>query len=350
MTRTSFLIAAVVALVASVVITLRADPRPIEERLVDIQVAELMPEMADALSTETVALKRLFIEYSDNPLLVLKARAALLRYPDLARRVFALYGSDAAFQSTLSLYGEQVLLPIAYFLDNEVHTVSLMHEARNRYRAALNDAVPEELTPVLRGWYAIHFIVEEGHVFLGQFVVDASGTPRWVQSERWVQGAASLLTSGVRNLEARWRSDEAVGAADVGWAAVDVIVVVGVLKLARLGKAAAGPARAGAGIAATTRAAAMRTVPTLGRLAVVGTVAYVVIAHPSLVNSFLSSVAEWTGLPQWFALGAGWALILFPVVWLLLLVFRVLVKPTILVLQWVSRTGSTRPSTRPGPA
>ena len=51
MTRTSFLIAAVVALVASVVITLRADPRPIEERLVDIQVAELMPEKSDALST-----------------------------------------------------------------------------------------------------------------------------------------------------------------------------------------------------------------------------------------------------------------------------------------------------------
>src|SRR5690606_14747077 len=97
------------------------------------------------------------------------------------------------------------------------------------------------------------------------------------------------------------REDQPVEAADVAWAAVDVAIVVGVAKLARVGKGAVAGSRvsaAGRSVAAGARSVGA-TASRLGvsRLVAYGAIAYVVVRHPGLVTDVLARVAELVGLP-----------------------------------------------------
>lgn len=332
-------LAGLVAVVAAVTITALAEPRALDERLADIQTSELLPEIAGPLQAEPLAFRQVMLSFADEPLLLLKAKAAYLRYPELARRVLPLYGDAPEFRAALAEYGEQVLVPIAYFLDNEVRTVTALHAATHKYRTTVHNAreffaapgtpraeapVYRELDAFERGWYAVNFVQAEGYDFIGQFVLDGTGRPRWVQTERVLEGVTGLFASGIRDLERASRADEPVTAAHVGWAAVDAAIFVGVAKLAK-SAATTRVATTGtrtAGVAATRSFA--RTAHSLGitRIALYGAIAYAVIAHPGLVSDALSAIARVLGLPEWLVLAVGWALILFPVFWLLLTVFQ----------------------------
>lgn len=362
------LLALVVATVASV----RWDATPLEDRLVRIQAESAYPELATALADEPTDLLATLVAYHDDEVLRLKAQAAVLEHPRLARRILPLYGLEPEFRTILRSYGSAVLLPIDHFLDNEIGMLAAREYASRRAAAAkvaatrwwrsvtsspsgeqpgepdakvdpagaatdapdAATAAPDTaagtnantgtLTPEQRGWYAVHFIAAEGHDFLGQFVLDAEGRTQWIQTERVLEGINWLLASGVRSLETKARTDEAIEAADIGWAALDAAAFIGAAYLLRAGKAAKGSASAAKAANVSGRAAGWGTRATkaaqaglqtlrLAKWPAIVATAYVVVRHPSLVSSALAAAADLVGLPVLLVQVLGWTLILLPV-------------------------------------
>src|SRR5690606_26410503 len=107
-----------------------------------------------------------------------KARLALLRYPDMARPIFLMLGESQDFQAVLRRYGEDVTLPIHFFLTHEVFTLELMRGLSETAQSALsavrrmwngNETASATssgaLTTEERGRYAVQFIKAEGYDF-----------------------------------------------------------------------------------------------------------------------------------------------------------------------------------------
>lgn len=336
----SLLRATLLAVLGALLITGLYRPRPLDEQLLHLQVRQVLPEYADAVADEPAELQALLLMYADDPVLLAKARLAILRYPELARPIFLTFGEMPTFQDVLRRYGEDVLLPIHYFLQNEIFTLEVMRGMNETTRAVLNtvrswwkDAEPIEragqgsLSAEERGWYAIHFIDTEGYDFVGQFVVTADGRVGWLQTERVLEGINRFFAGGLKGLETKFRRDEAIAAADVGWAAVDIAIGVSAFKILRMGRAGA----AGHSLTFSQRSAAVGA--GLWRGSVVGArivkygapavLAYMALRHPSLISSLLASAAERLGLPVALVQVAGWTLVLLPVVLLL----RLLLAP-----------------------
>jgi len=275
----------------------------------------------------------------------------LMRYPDMARPILLTYGASQLFQDVLRTYGEDIVLPVHYFLSNEIFTLELMRGMSDTARSALNavrdlwlgsqpneSAAREALTIEERGRYAIHFIHEEGYGFLGQFLMTPNGQVAWVQTERVLEGINRFFAGGIRDLETKLRRDESIGVSDVGWAAVDVAVGVSAFKILRMGRATAVSGRT---LTFSQRSAALGA--GLWRGSLVGTrmvkygapavLAYMAIRHPSLINSLLGSAAEKLGLPVAVVQVLGWTLVLLPI----MLVLRFLLGPLVWVMSGVVR-------------
>lgn len=372
-----FSVLLLVALVVATAASVRWDAVPLDDRLVRIQVDSAYPDLAAALADEPTDVLATLVAYRDDEVLRLKAQAAVLEHPRLARRILPLYGLEPEFRTILRTYGSGILLPIDHFLDNEIVLLTAREYASRKATAAQGLATrwwrsmtssdfgvqagapdakadaagaatgapgaasgapatassantvgdtptPEKrLTPEQRGWYAVHFIAEEGHDFLGQFVLDAEGRTQWIQTERFLEGVSWLLASGVRKLETKTRTDETIDAADIGWAALDAAAFIGAAYLLRAGKAASSSARAAKAASVPGRAAGwssraakaaqagLQTLRIAKWPAIVAT-AYVVVRHPSLVSSVLAGVAELVGLPVLLVQVLGWTVILLP--------------------------------------
>lgn len=332
----------IAALMTAAAIGLAWQPASFEERAIALQRDHAPPHLAAALRGEPLDVQAVVLDYQEDPLLVLKAQAALTRYPRLARVVLPLYGDTPEFKEILAAHGESVLLPIAYFLHNEVTPVSVVHYAKQKLKTVktaanslLNNRQPtgtagaqaEEdataLTPEQRGWYAVNYIRAEGHDFLGQFVMDAQGDPRWNQTERLTEGASMLFTSGIRDLETKLQTDQTLTAGDIGWAAADAFVAVGAVKLLRLGRAAAA---SGQSIKTSTRTAALTSrvartsqlgarIAQHGKWPAIAVVAYIALRHPAIISDALVATASLFGVPDWLGLLVGWTLILLPLLY-----------------------------------
>ena len=362
----AFTFAAILAFILALVITGLYRPKPLEAQLLHLQVEQALPAYADDLSTEPAELQALFLMYADDPILASKARLALLRYPDIARPILAAYGDLEVFQEVLRKYGEDILLPIQYFRENEVLTLQLMRSMNETARAAWDalqglwtgessrDAAPRtELTQEERGRYAIVFIEREGYDFIGQFLTTPTGEVQWVQTERVLEGINQFFASGIKGLETKWRREEPIAAGDVGWAAVDVAIGVSAFKLLRAGRAGVAGGRA---LTFSERSAALGA--GLWRGTVMGArivkygapvvLAYMAVRHPSVINSLLGVAAEKLGLPVALVQIVGWTLVLLPV----MLVLRFLIAPLAWLLaglarllRWGHRYASASPTT-----
>lgn len=350
-----------IALLAASLIAWSWQPVPIEERLVQLQLAQLMPEYADELSRESLEIQALFIDYArdPSPVLGIKARLALLRYPEMARPIFSHYGAEPEFQNILREYGEHIIPPIHYFLTNEIRSVSITKQASNvlesgmagarrlwggetdasTAESAQNPSAAKEsatepkagVSPEERGWSAVMFIEDEGHDFLGQFVLGKDGQVTWVQTERVLEGLNAFFASGVRGLETKYRRDEVIKAGDVGWAAVDVAIGISALKALRFGRAAAVTARTTRAARSTQAISYSKRFAVLGapllrgsalglRLAKYGApvaLAYITLRHPSVLNALFGGLATSFGLPVFVMQILGWTLVLLPLVLLL---------------------------------
>ena len=342
-----------ISVIVALLSTVTSRPMLIEERLIQIQAENTLREFP-RIEKEPLEVQAALLDMADDELLLLKARAAYLRYPAMTREVFPLYGPEPEFREILRLYGENILPPIHYFLSKPVGSIELMNDLASKYQAALefftggeetdnstggqqNTSRKEKLTPEERGWYAVRFIQEEGHDFLGQFVFNEQGDVIWVRTERVLENINQFFASGIRNLEIQHRTGDDVTASDIGWASVDVLVFASALKVLRVGRAVAVSSR---GAARGTRSAALAArLTTSGRMlmttaryakwpAVIG-VGYLVVTHPGIINDVLAEVAEVMGYPVKLMQFLGWMLILLPVLYIGSWVFRLIVRPAL---------------------
>ena len=327
-----------VALVGAAGLTAWHGDEPLAERVVGIETQKAFPaEVADELARQPPAVRLAFLDYAGDPELVLNARLALLRHPGKAPRILARYGRADAFRAILRAHGPAVVPPIHYFMEHELPSLQLRAmivdppapPTRAETVAAEGARDPGyALDPETRGWYAIAFIHESGHDFLGQFVTDASGAVSWIQTERFATATKRFFTSGLTTVEAKWQAGEAITAGDYAWATVDVLIPIAAFKLARAGKLAGRSAksvRTGARVA-QTGARGIR----VGRtLAIAGTAAGLgyVAMHPGTINSIGAGIAEAAGLPAWAVNGALWFVLLLPVLALLRFAHRWLWRP-----------------------
>ncbi|MBR9858098.1 MAG: hypothetical protein GYB38_10360 [Gammaproteobacteria bacterium] len=326
-----------VALLLATVFSLTVRPVPIEHRLIQIQAGDVLKGFP-GIAEEPVNVQAVLLDLADDPLLLVKAQAAFLRYPNMARSVFSLYGEEPEFQEILLRYGETILPPIHHFMTNSIATIELMNQADQGYQAIKRyfSAPPESdsaslasdryqtLSPEQRGWYAVNFIKHEGHDFLGQFVVDTQGETRWIVTERMLEGLNQFFTGGIRSLETKYRAGEEVTAEDIGWASVDVLVLTSAVKVLRMGRAAAFTTQ-GASRGARSAALAARASQG-GRMVLNGAryakwplaigAGYLVITHPSLISDLLAGVADVLGYPVLAVQFAGWFLLLIPALYL----------------------------------
>lgn len=326
------------ALILATVFSVFARPVPIEHKLIQIQAGDML-EGFPGIEQEPVGIQAILLDMADDPLLLLKAQAAFIRYPDMARKVFSLYGTEPEFQEILRRYGEMILPPIHHFLTRPIRTIELMNQTAQRYQAIKQffsgnedngntaNGAPgqyQELSPEERGWYAVNFIESEGHDFLGQFIVDAQGETQWIVTERMLEGLNQFFTSGIRGLETSYRSGEELTAGDIGWASVDVLVFASAVKVLRVGRAAAVTTRnASRGTRSAAFAARVsqggRMVLNSARYAkwpVVIGAGYLVITHPSLISDVFAGIADVLGYPVLAVQFAGWFLLLVPVIYL----------------------------------
>jgi hypothetical protein len=325
----------VLAALLATFFSLAAKPVPVEQKLIRIHASDVLGGFP-GLEHESVDLQAVLADMAQDPLLVLKARAALLKYPVMARQLLLLYGDEPEFQEILRQHGDSVLPPIHYFVSNPVGSIEWMNRAGKQYQLFKkwfndNESGPEvvgsaqPLTPTERGWYAVQYIYTEGHDFLGQFLVNPEDQVEWLASERVLEGLNQFFAGGLRQLEKRHRMNEPISAGDIGWAALDVVVFASAVKVLRIGRfAAATTGNASRG----TRSAALavrfsrggRLVLASARYAkwplIVGA-GYLVIAHPSLINDFLVELADVIGAPALLIQFVGWLLLLMPALYLL---------------------------------
>ncbi|MFO8140294.1 MAG: hypothetical protein R6T87_00050 [Marinobacter sp.] len=304
-----------IALMVAVLVAVRSQPQPVEERLVRLHAQQVFGAGSELLA-EPLPVQALLLDYREDVLLLLKAQAALQVFPEHSRLLMELFGEEPEFQEALRTHGEYLIPPVIHFYQNPVGSI----EITNRVAGTRQTLTPEE-----RAWYAINFANKEGHDFTGQFLVGPDGSIEWIWTERITEGVTQFFTSGIRTLESRYRTDQSIRARDLGWAAVDAIVIGSAVKFLKAGRAAATTARAST---VTARSAAYTSrLARAGRMAsvlvsharwpAVAALAYVAVRHPVVLNDLFAGAARVLGVPSWMVQVPGWFIILLPVLLLL---------------------------------
>ena len=180
---------------------------------------------------------------------------------------------------------------------------------------------------------------------MGQFTIRPDGTIERVQTERVVEGLSGFFLGGIGNLETRWRQEEDITAPDWGWAALDVFLIAGSIKLlravrttraVRTGAAAEGAAGFSGWVAvfgSRVLARGGRMGAAVARLGAIPAAVYLMIRYPSLINATLAEFAHWVGIEPWLAQFAFW----FIALWIIMTMIRLLLGPLSLALHGLGR-------------
>lgn len=340
------------AIVAALAISQLWTPVSYGEQLIRIQAEREFGHIDTRIMNEPPEIQATLLDYSGDKELVLKTWIALLKYQEKAREILLEYGAEPEFKEILLKYGESVFPVIQYFRENDVWSVraidaigrriqSVTDSARELWNRltggdqtnsnAAAQAQSREFSPKERGWYAVHFIKQEGHDLLGQFVVSKDNQVKRIQTDRLLKAFISFFTSGIRTLETKYDLGDDITTSDVFWAGLDIAVVAAPVKLFSAGK---GVARSGKELSLTTRTRLFaprllsegKIFQKLGKYGAVAATAYIIVTHPSLINSALAELAKWVGVSPWLVQWAGWCLIiaffLYPFSWLLKLLAR----------------------------
>lgn len=359
MNRTQFVFIAVAALLIALAILSQGTPRPYDKQLIHIQAEHTLAPIDLKILNEPADLQALLLSY-DHPndkVLLLKAWIALDSYPGMAPGIFTRYGASPEFQAVLRHYGDAIIPVIHYFMINDVFTIQaqqalgttiqnttesarkLWDSLSGKHDAPPPDAAapkPVENTPESRGWYAIRQIEADGHDLLGQFVIDKNGQVSRIQTKRITQDVGNFLTSGLVNIEKKSDTGEPVTTGDYFFAATDAVFFAAAFKLLKAGKSVATAGKEVAlagkttnslkavpaakasemGLVKRTRIFGAALIPRFPFLAKIGTwgaviaTAYVIVRHPSLINSLFAGLAHTLGMSPWIVQLIGWFLII----------------------------------------
>lgn len=133
-----------------------------EPKLVRLEAQEALPELAPTLEQESSEINVLFLGYASDRALWMSAYLALTRHGDVAREVLTDFGHVPEFQRVLVRYGADAVLPISYFRDNDIATLSAQHWFGERYRQVSRwwgdeaEAASGELTPIAAARWVLH--------------------------------------------------------------------------------------------------------------------------------------------------------------------------------------------------
>lgn len=331
--------------------------RPYDEQLIHIQAERILAPIDARIMNEPADLQVLLLSYGStgDRTLTLQAWIALDAYPAMAPDIFARYGAHPNFQTILHRYGKDIIPVIHYFMVNDVLAIqaeralgktlqNTTQSARKLWQSLSGQtpafppappaSPPIENTPETRGAYAIRQIEADGHDLLGQFVIDRNGQVSRIQTKRVTQDIGDFLTSGLVNLERKSDTGTPLSTGDYASAAADTLLFATAFKLLRAGRsvAVAEQETATAGKATNTlKTSATRTpaqqlisrtrifgaslmphFPFLTRLGTWGAAiatTYVLLRHPSLINSLLGGLAHALDVPTWSVQLLGWFLI-----------------------------------------
>lgn len=329
-----------------------------EDQMLKVAVRQTFGDSAPEIANESPEIQALLLDYADNEPLLLNARLALLVYPDQAHRILPTYGDEPEFQEVLLKYGEAALPPISYFMDHDLNSLKVrltvnewLEKIKFMYGRLIDTSgevtpLPAEaetkLTAEERGWFAIHFLLDEGYDLLGQFAITSDGKADWVQTERIMEGFSDFFFGGVRSLETKWRLEEDIESSDWGRAALDAAVIAASVKLlkatrtVRAAKPAATTARAGgfsgrvAVFGSRVLAHGGRMGVAVARLGAIPAAVYLMFRYPSLINSTLAELANWLGISPWWVQFLFWLV----AIWITFILARFLLGP----LSWVLRS------------
>nr|WP_228633704.1 hypothetical protein [Halomonas sp.] len=366
------------AIVIAGLLSAAASNEPFDSRLVRLEVQQALPALAPTLEQESPEINALFLSYAADQPLWMSASLAIYRHNDIARSTLLDYGLSPQFQEVLVRFGADAVLPVSYFRDHDIATLRVQHWIGERYQqisrwwsdepsngaeisgAEISDAAIDgtgmdegeveaaiaELTPYRRGQMGIALLEVNGHGLLNQFVVGDEGNVEWLQGERVVSGVGDFFTSGLRDLESQWRRGEAIGASDLGWAGVDILVMASTVKVlkaartaraARVGSVEAQGARAGLRQGLIASGGRFSTLPRMAKIAAVATTGYVVVRHPSLVSALGANLAQWLGWPTWLGQFLIWLIVLLPVLIITRFIYRWLLTPLLWLLMPLMR-------------
>ena len=321
-----------ISIVVAGMICLFSTTEAFTDRLIRVQAKATLAPIDARIIEEPLAIQAVLLDYSKDRELTLKAWISLFKYPEQSRHILQLYGTDQEFKSILLSYGDSIIPAIQYFLDNDVKTLVARHVVRTaavagweklKGKVSGNDAPnsveekpsqPVELGPYERGRYAISFIRDHGHTFLGEFVINEKQVAIRIQTQRISNALAGLFTSGVKNLEKKYVLDESINGADVFFATMDLLPMVVSLKLLRAGRVVAATGKE-LTVMNRIRLFGPTLIPKspflgkLGKFGMVVATAYVVIAHPTLLNSLFRELAESLGLNPLLIQFLGWFII-----------------------------------------
>ncbi|QBM16517.1 hypothetical protein MARI_05990 [Marinobacter sp. JH2] len=315
---------AALALLVAALIAVFAKSMMVEERLVSIAAHDQLGHHPELLE-QPLPIQALLLDYQTDSLLWLKTLSALHVYPEYTPMLLEFFGEEPEFRRALRAQGENLIPPVIHFYRNPVTTIEVL----NRITGGEASLSPEQ-----RAWYAVNFANKEGDDFTGQFRVAPDGSIEWIWTDRITEGITQFFTSGIRTLETRYRTDQEIRASDLGWAAVDAVIIGSAVKFLKAGRVAANTAR--------TASVSTRTASYSARLARAGQIAsvvvsnakwpalialaYVTVNHPAILNDLFAGAAAVLGVPAWAVQLPGWFLVLFPLLvgvsWLARMVHR----------------------------
>lgn len=342
-----WLIIVVTAVVSAGLASAVASHEPFEAKLVRLEAQRALPVLESSFEQESPEINALFLSYAADKALWMGASLAILRYGDVAREVLVAYGLSPQFQEVLTRFGADTVLPISYFRTHDVATLRAQHWIGEHYQQLSRlwsdeDGVTGgEFTPHRRGQMGVALLDANGHALLNQFVISDQGEVVWLQGERVLAGVGDFFTSGLRDLESQWRRGDAIGAADLGWAGVDLLVMASTVKVLRAGRAAraaqvgsveAQGARTGLRQGVLATGGRFATLPRMAKVAAVAGTVYVVVRHPSLVSALGANLSTWLGWPVWFGQFFIWLIVLLPLLIIARFVYRWVITPLLWLL------------------
>jgi hypothetical protein len=340
----------IISVVVAGILSFFLKSHSLDEQLINLAVEQDLSYLS--LDNEPIETKAILLDYAGNQELVLKSWIALKKYPQITKHIFFLYGEQPEFKNALLQFGEGIIPVVDYFLKNEVASLTAQETIANVWQEIQDTVSPvdndnpkniiAQLTPEQRGWYAINYINQDGYNFLGQFAIDRNGNAQWIQTDRVTKALVNLFASGIIGIERKYITEEEITKGDIFWAGVDMFALSSI-KLLKASKAVSASKELSSskkllGLTKTTSAFSAKLIKnkTLQSFLKYGTVAttlYVVIAHPSLINSMLDEVANLLGMnPEIFKM-LSWSIIIFLLLHPLLWIFNSLVRPLI----WVAR-------------
>lgn len=314
------------------IITLRTGWPTLEDHVLHLSLAEVLGPAASFAEQEPWEIKALLVDYSGHEELLLKARVALLKYPEMSRQVFLWFGDFSVFQEVLLQYGEPVIPVIHYFLHHESLGMKISEPVRGAKEFFLklfrhrdkplteNNAAVSLKPEERRGLYAIAWIKEEGHHFLGQFVVTKDQEVKWLLTDRTLQNIGSLFFGGLRNLEARWAAEQQLTGGDFLSAGLDVVLMGGAFKLLKQAKNLKNVAKAGSlsrrislfGRGVLPRGERLWALLKYGSVITAG---YVVVKHPSVLSGIFGEGGRLLGAPPFLFQVLCWSLLFLLLLW-----------------------------------